>query len=601
MSPGSGLAIRYLDGHRLRAALLAGTARVSAACDYLNRINVYPVADGDTGTNLALTLGHLGDALADAGQPAAGALLQEAADAMLEGARGNSGAILAQYLLGLAGALAGCQRVSTRQWCAALEVAATQARSAVEVPAAGTMLSVMDALAASARNSPAVDFLALLDTLLVSARQALAATRDELPANRAAGTEDAGASGFCLLLEGIADLVHGREAAPARAGSEQLPGEVLHLSAGDGAPLRFRYCTECIISGEALDRSQLRQELGALGDSIVVIGHGQRVRIHAHVNEPGRLFALAAGHGQPSAEKVDDMWRQQQTLAARQAVAIVTDSGADLPAAVWDELCIHMVPLRVNFGSRSYLDKSALGSEEFLRLLDETAVHPQTSQPAPADYRRLYEFLGAHHSEVITVSLTSQLSGTFQAASAAARQAGSTERFPVVDSANLSLGQGLIVMAGAECARAGGSAAEVLAAIHAAAATTRCFGLVSDLRYAVRGGRIGRRQQQLAGLFGITPIIGVTRDGRIATRRLLPRWRDPVGGLVQLARSEMRPAGRWRINVGHAARPELAARLAEGCAELPGVESVLLTALGPTLGVHGGPGTLGLALQRLGS
>ena len=467
------------------------------------------------------------------------------------------------------------------------------------------MLSLMDALAHGMGNGAAgADLGALFESGLAAARTALARTRSQLAANRHAGVVDAGAAGFCELLEGIADLLAGTRTAALRARADDTLSQPVHVFAGtdtghDGSDSRFRYCTECLVSGAGLDASRLRQALASIGASVVVIGHATRVRLHAHVDEPARLFALAARHGQVSGEKVDDMLRQQQAIARRQRVAIVTDSGADLPPETCDELGIHLVPLRINFGHQSYLDKTGLDSEEFFRLLARHPDHPTTSQPAPTDFRRVYEFLGAHHEHVLTVSLTSQLSGTWQAACAAARQAGDETRFSVIDSRSLSLGQGLVAMRAAECARAGMAADEVRRATREAAARTRCFGLVSDLRYAVRGGRLGRHHQLVAGALGIRPIVAVTAEGQVRAHRVLWRWTDPVDGLRRLAARQLARGRRYRIAVGHAASPDAARRLADACGELPGVTAVLVTPLGPTLGVHGGPGTLGFAVQEL--
>jgi DegV family protein with EDD domain len=593
-------AIRYLDGRRLRRLLLAGCDRAIAARDELNRINMFPVPDGDTGTNLALTLGHVAGELGPGGPAGAGELLALAAGAALDGARGNSGAILAQYLLGLATALRGVDRAQAEHWPPALRLAARQARGAVADPQEGTILSLMDALAEGvAGAAPGEELGQLFEGGLAAARSALARTRGQLAANRNAGVVDAGASGFCELLEGIADLLAGTRAATLRRAPDDALGQPVHGSAGDAGTVGFRYCTECLVSGEDLDPAALRAALGGIGDSVVVIGHGARVRIHAHVDEPARLFALAGRHGRLSGEKVDDMLRQQQAVARRQRVAVVTDSGADLPPETCDELGIHLVPLRINFGSQSYLDKAGLDSEGFFRLLAGHPEHPTTSQPAPADFRRVYEFLGAHHEHVLTVSLTRRLSGSWQAACAAARQAGDEDRFSVIDSHNLSLGQGLVAMRAAECARAGLDAGAVRRAAIDAAARTRCFGLVSDLRYAVRGGRLGRHHQLVAGALGIRPIVAVTAEGQVRAHRVVSRWTDPVSGLHRLAARQLGPGRRYRIAVGHAASPDAAARLADACRGLPGVESVLVTALGPTLGVHGGPGTLGFAVQEL--
>ena len=596
-------AIRYLDGRRLRAVLLAGCARVIAARDELNRINMFPVPDGDTGTNLALTLSQVASELEPGGTAGAGELLARAAGAALDGARGNSGAILAQYLLGLAAALEGVDRTRASHWPAALRSAARQARGAVADPQEGTMLSLMDALAdgmaGPAGDAIDADLGRLFEAGLAAARTALARTRGQLAANRNAGVVDAGASGFCELLEGIADLLAGTRTAALRHDRDATLSQPVHVAGGQAATDGWRYCTECLVSGANLDAAALRTALGAIGDSVVVIGHATRLRIHAHVDEPAQLFALARQFGQLSGEKVDDMVRQQRAVTSRQRVAIVTDSGADLPPETCDELGIHLVPLRINFGSESYLDKSGLDSAGFFRLLAGHAEHPTTSQPAPADFRRVYEFLGAHHDHVLTVSLTRRLSGTWQAACAAARQAGDEDRFSVIDSCNLSLGQGLVAMRAAEYARAGLDAADVRRAALDAAARTRCFGLVSDLRYAVRGGRLGRHHQVIAGALGIRPIVAVTAAGQVRAHRVLWRWTDPVSGLRRLAARQLGPGRSYRIAVGHAQSPDAAARLADACRELPGVASVLVTALGPTLGVHGGPGTLGFAVQEL--
>jgi DegV family protein with EDD domain len=209
-----------------------------------------------------------------------------------------------------------------------------------------------------------------------------------------------------------------------------------------------------------------------------VAGSQSKVRLHIHTNEPARLFELAARFGAIASEKADDMQRQQDMAhhASRRRVAVVTDSAADLPETVLEALDIHVVPVRVHFGTRSYLDKVGLSPEEFFRMLASSPVHPKTSQPPPGDFRRAFEFLGSHYGAVVYVGLMSRVSGTFQSAETAASRARTRARILTFDSGTAALGQGLVAMRAAEVAAEGGDADAVRDAAAAAARRTRTWG-----------------------------------------------------------------------------------------------------------------------------
>ena len=201
-------------------------------------------------------------------------------------------------------------------------------------------------------------------------------------------------SGFVLLLEGMADLLRDGTVADSR-GYEADPPLASHVSAEELSRVdEYRFCTECIVSGERLDRAEIKRVLSRIGTSVMVIGGARRLRVHAHVRRPPELFTAMENFGQISSQKADDMMRQELALRDRvRRVAVVTDSAADLPQSVWDELAIHMVPLRVNFGGQSYLDKSGLDSATFISELATRPETPSTSQPPAGDFRRVFEFL----------------------------------------------------------------------------------------------------------------------------------------------------------------------------------------------------------------
>ncbi|HHQ14182.1 MAG TPA: DegV family protein, partial [Chromatiales bacterium] len=353
--------------------------------------------------------------------------------------------------------------------------------------------------------------------------------------------------------------------------------------------------------GESMDRRRLREELSTLGNSMVLAGTHRKLKIHIHTNEPERVFECAARYGQVSATKADDMQQQARTVSQAGANAvIVTDSGADLPDQAYEELGIHVVPLRINFGDRSYMDKLSLSPADFFRELKRNPVYPQTSQPAPGDFRRVYEFLASHFSDVISISMTRTVSGTWQAAVSAAERVRGGNPVRVVDSRSLSAGQGLIVMHAAECARAGLRGERLLQAVERSIDKTCCYGLVSDLSWAVRGGRIPGWLQKLVERLGLAPIFRIDSSGELKTRGVTRSRGDLAGALARYVMRRIAPGQRYRIAVAHADWPDAGQRLADllgtvidTTGPIPVVETSAV------LGTHGGPGTLVVGIQQV--
>jgi DegV family protein with EDD domain len=600
------LRVAYLDGRRFQRLLLGGIARLIGERGHLDRINVFPVPDGDTGTNLALTFTAVGERLATASTRHAGELLAVAADAALDGARGNSGAIFAQYLQGLSEFLAGHARVRPEELALALASAENFARSAIQNPAEGTVLTVMRDIAAAVAPGqlPAEsDFLTLLTSLLNRAREAVATTRRTLASMRDAGVEDAGARGLLVLLEGMADALQPGLAPALPIIEDGDPATRSQADYSHVGPPEHRFCTECLVTGPTVDRDGLRAELARIGSSVVVVGGSSKARIHVHVNEPEAAFALARRYGAVSAEKADDMIRQERSLLADgRRVAIVSDSGADLPLAIWDQYGIQMVPLRVNFGGESHLDKVGMSAGSFWAELARNPLHPKTSQPPPGDFRRAYELLSSHFEQVVAISLTGRLSGTYQAAQSAASRMSKPAQLTVVDSRNVSVGHGLVVLCAAEQAQAGKPVSEVLAAVERAIPRTRTYGAVPDLSYAVRGGRIRQPWRSIAAALPLSFLLGTDDKGGVKVRGILRRGGDRISALVRLATQDRllkSGATPLRLAIAHANSPEAADALRTACElALPNVESVLIADLGPAYGVHAGPGALALAVQE---
>ena len=391
-----------LDGLRLANALRAGIYRLFEQTDHLNKINVFPVPDGDTGTNLSMTLSAVLAALDREPQPHAGTLLVRIADAALDGARGNSGAILAQFLLGLADKTSPQAALSVTDFANAAVTGAVYARDALSEPREGTLLTVLrdfaDELQAQATAHPTATFKPVYRAALTRARRSLAATTDQLEELRNAQVVDAGAQGFVDLLEGIQRYLDTGEIGTAtlapthRADAEAMADSAFVENLPQLRTDRPRYCTECLVAVAAdapdLELRRLREGLSALGASLVVGGNKRKAKVHIHTDDPERVFEFAETFGTLTGQKADDMQRQQGAArhAKGQRVAIVTDSAADIPEELLESLGIHVVPVRIHFGNRSYLDKVTMTPAEFYHELASNPEHPKTSQPPPGDF-----------------------------------------------------------------------------------------------------------------------------------------------------------------------------------------------------------------------
>jgi hypothetical protein len=593
-------AIAYLDAPRLLRALSAGIANVFQRREYLNRINVFPVPDGDTGTNMAFTFKTILEATATSPDRRVDQLMDHVAEAALDGARGNSGAIMAQYFHGFREAVAGRRLLTAEGFAAAALSGAEAAWTAMAKPVPGTLPTVLEDFSKEMAQQVATgvrDIQTLLRHGLQRARESLANTPNQLPALKQAGVVDAGGQGFVDLLEGVWDFIEGGRLSQTAAGLRSSLGADLKAdltgSLQDFEVGTHRYCTECVLEGEHLDREAVMARLERLDcSSLVVAGGRQRIRVHVHVNNPAEVFLACEDFGTIKQQKADDMERQRSLMDHSGEVAVVVDSGADIPPDEIARLGIHMVPVRLSFGDREYLDRVSLSAEEFYRMLGEADVAPLTSQPPAQDFARVYSLLTSHGYAVISVGLSQQLSGTTAAALQAAGRPDAGD-VRVIDSLSATAGEGLLAMIAAEAAMAGMTADEVEGLVREMIPRTRVIGLANDLAYAVRGGRVPAWVKRLFGVLHLNPVLTANPHGKMG---LAGFHRGKGADPVQLARSalrKMQPDTMYRVVIAHANNAEGAAltrhHVLEGHAR---IHSCHITEAGPALGVHFGPGGL---------
>ena len=303
----------------------AALAAVEAERGLINDLNVYPVPDGDTGTNLALTMQAVAEEVARSSRADLAGVAAAITKGSLMGARGNSGVILSQIMRGACDVIGHSESVDADVFRATLREAANAAYRAVKQPVEGTMLTVVREMAAAAQSAPASFGLAeLVDLVEDAGRVAVERTTSQLAALRAAGVVDAGGYGLLVIYRGLTgamggDRVHEDRSRRGADDSRRQALAVAVYDSGDGASelSKYRYCTSLLLSGDDLDREAFEGFLAPLGDSGLVVGDAYMLKIHVHTDDPGAVLSHAVTLGAISAIEINDMHAQTRERDAR--------------------------------------------------------------------------------------------------------------------------------------------------------------------------------------------------------------------------------------------------------------------------------------------
>jgi len=328
------MAILYLSAKRFRLCVLAGAELVFKNRDHLNKINVFPVPDGDTGSNMSMTLMAVVREIEALQDVSLETTVKAIAWGALMGARGNSGIILAQILSGVAEGIEGKDRLSAEDVASSFSRAVKKAYKAILHPAEGTILTVVRETAEAAVEAAKTtsDLAFLIDEMVKTARVSVERTPELLPKLKEAGVVDAGGLGFLYFLEGMLYLVRGVTIDDVPIDDEK---ELAYMSGeASGHQLSYRYCTEFVLKGSQISEDALKKDLSLKGDSIVVVGDSRLARVHIHTGQPQEVLQYASALGHVSSIKVDDMLVQhtsrlvsQKSTKASSVVAIVLGDG----------------------------------------------------------------------------------------------------------------------------------------------------------------------------------------------------------------------------------------------------------------------------------
>jgi DegV family protein with EDD domain len=597
--------IKFINSSLFSEGIKNGIFAVVNAQEKLNSINVFPVADGDTGTNLCLSLYPIINITNSQTEETVGSLLEKIADKLIDHSRGNSGSILAQFFQGMSDSAVDIEQFDTYQFLRSLKMGNRYAREALSEPVDGTILTVIDKFSESFEDSYSnetnKDFSEIFSRVMVTTKEAVAETKNQLDVLRDSNVEDAGAKGFYILMNGFVEfIVNGvsqKEPSSQKNFLDHQPEEIYP----DSDEIEFQYCTECIISGNEIDRRKIKEILLKHGNSIVVAGTKNKIKAHIHTDNPSFVFDEMKKFGTISSEKADDMKKQNKIIKNQnKSFAVITDSAADITDEDIEELDINIIPIRIQLGQKSYLDKVTITPDEFFKELLVNTAQPTTSQPSVGEFRRHFQYLASHYNNVLSISVTGSISGTLQASESAAKKIKADGNIFTYNSLNASLGQGQIAVYAAKCAKNGKDIHSTLEELNTIRKNTITFGLIPNLKYAVQGGRVPKTVKLIADIFRLTPILVSTDDGFIVTKKFLFGKNHILKRFAKYIAKNTSCNKKINISIGHAIAYEDAKTLKKFLeTEIEQINEFKITELGTAIGVHGGPGAIVVGVQTI--
>lgn len=590
--------MRQLNGKALYYAFVSGAYEVVQKRDVLNRINVFPIADGDTGSNLVFTMRSIVD---DATVfDSAKHTMNSIADAALIGARGNSGIIFAQFIRGINTGIGDVEDITVRDFSEAVKNAIPYAYEAVSDPTEGTILTVMRDWADSLVSlyDHAKDFDDLFAQSMEAAVKSLRDTPNKLRVLKRASVVDSGAKGFVHFLQGFQRFIESGKS--MEVVFEQLP---IELEADQdfvltATKIPFRYCTEALISGEELAPQAIKKQLADLGDSLIVAGGGNKVRIHMHTNDPQTLMLRLRGFGEILQQKVDDMKRQSDVIHRRKGnIALVTDSIADIPQALIDKQQIHVIALNIMMEGSAYLDRLTMTSDTIYELLDAMPDYPTSSQPNGKTVEAIFSFLVHHYESIIVISVAKELSGTFATVTRAAEKfVKEGTLITVIDSKLNSGAQGLLVTRAAEAISAGHDHESVVAIVNETIGKSKIFVSVHTLKYMLRSGRVSSSMAFAAKLLNLKPVVSLDENGKgsIFGKAFSAKGNTKV--IYRSVKAAMAASGIQEYCIVHASAPDRAAEYERLFTELTGKGPKYIMEISAITALSAGVGSTGIAM-----
>lgn len=586
-----------IDGLKLYNAIIAGSIEVMANKKELNKINVFPVADGDTGSNLSATMKSVVEHMKKSDDLSI--VANSAAEGALLGARGNSGIIFAQFLYGFHMEAKNQAALDPETFIQAMKTSSHRLYEVMLNPVEGTILTIIrrwvDSMEHYHREKrPLNDF---INMTMKDSLTALEETTEQLAALKNKNVVDSGAKGFYHFLEGVrAYLLTGKipvfEDKLMAIGPIEAIEEMNHFEHST-----YRFCCEALISGDKMEVATVKKAMSLFGDSLVIAGGDERIRLHMHTNTPEEMFAKLQSFGTLSQIKADDMHLQMDAIQSPlYKTAIVTDSIADLPEGFAQKHQVFVIPLQLEVGEVVHLDRISLSVKRFYEMNRHLKEQPKSSLPPIKQVESLLHFLGEHYESVLVLCVSDQLSGTYQmVASVAQLQRKNGLKIAVVNTLKNSGAQGLLVMEACKMAAAGMGIDAMADQLYSLIPRTKILVAVDTVNYLERSGRVSRNAGKIARALHLKPIMTLDEQGKGRAYGGAISLKSVLGKIKKAVVKDHQQYGIECFNVVHAASPERAALLAREMEILLGKPAAYIGEISPIVGATAGEGAVAIS------
>ncbi len=591
--------ITHIGGKLFYKIFLSGGNKILENQALLNSINVFPIPDADTGSNLATSL----KAIIDSAQPDKSFHLtaKSIAKAALIGSRGNSGVIFAQFFYGISIETEEVEDLSILEFASAIKKSVEHVYGAISDPIEGTILTVFKDWSdfIYSKKNLITDFTQLFIEAYEVANHSLSETTNKNKKLKKSNVVDAGAKGFVLFLEGVMEGIR-KKASKSEIivktndyipfAQEILPQQVL----------KYRFCSEALLKAKKINHAKLKESIKSLGDSLIIAGSDQLTRIHIHTNEPHILFEKLGKFGTISYQKALDMLREKENIDNRKwKIAIVTDSTSDLPAEIIDFYQIHFLPFNINFGENRYLDKLTIKPDQFFKYLKQNKSYPIATQPDESTFIELYTQLAHNYDSIISVHLTKKFSGTYNSAVKAAEivKNKSKKNISVLDSMHVSGSLGLLTLKIAEAIEKDVEHEKIIEDFEEWKHKSRIYVSVKNMKNLVKGGRVSPIKSIIGRMLNLKPIVSFDLEG--APFLFDKAYTQKVNMKKVMKHTEKFLKGKklWNYQVLHAEREDTAQWFTTEMTKLTGKKPLSVLNISPVIGLSAGKGTVAISLM----
>ncbi len=489
-------ASKYLDEH----------------AEFLDKINVFPVPDGDTGTNMAYTLRMVRNKLEESSLLSLDDVQKAVIRNSLMYSRGNSGTAISQYFKGFCENITSKNGLTPKILTKCFKNANDTIYKSFQNPVKGTILDVAKAAYKGAKGKSVVE---IFETALECSQEALDKTRKTNPIMKKAKVVDSGAAGLVFILTGFLSALKDTDIVITENNSSSEIGIIKET-------VTFRYCTECVIENPTINEKEMRKKIKKMGDSLQVMQVDNLIKLHIHTDKPEQIKRIAEEVGQIRNFKADDLIAQQKDniaekhhfIEGKKNYTIITDSSIDIVNS-WINSPDFIVPLQVFTSQNPDEDLAKLSKKEFYEKMElDKNFTPKTSQPTTQSFLETFEKANKSSENIICFTISSGLSGTYQSALNAKKLLKNSDNIHIIDTKSISAGTTLLVEEFEKEYNKTNDIQKALAAVRKHIKKIKIFLLVDDISYLERSGRISKGVSVIGKILNINPLLTV-KNGKI--------------------------------------------------------------------------------------